>query len=162
MNAGTMISFTAARLIASFACSEAQTLTQRQTMAHEEPKLADQAQTASQICGTTITASFDWNSFVTADKVEDISGAFRNPPSNMCSVPLQVLQSMCQDPLGKQAIAAKIKSYECVYQDGPAPAVSLDSAGKLQYQSSFDAYHNPPPPNSTPGDLVKDWLGKHL
>ena len=29
-------------------------------------------------------------------------------------------------------------------------------------RSSFEAYHNPPPPNSTPGDFVKDWLGKRL
>ena len=162
MNAGTAISLTTAMLIASFTCSEAQTLTQRQTMAHEEPKLAEEAQTASRICGTTITASFDWNSFVAANKVEDMNGAFHNPPSNMCSVPLKVLQSMCQDPTGKQAIAAKIKFYECAYQDGATPALSLDPTGKLRYQSSFDAYHNPPPPSSTPGDFVKQWLGRNL
>ena len=162
MSLGTSISLTTALLMASLTCSQAQTLTQRQTMAHEEPKLTEQAQTASRICGTTITASFDWNSFVAANKLDDMNGAFNNPPSNMCSVPLQVLQSMCQDATGKQAIAAKIKSYECSYQDGATPALSLDPAGKLQYQSSFEAFHNPPPPSSTPGDFVKDWLGKHL
>ena len=162
MNAGIVASLTTLVLVASITCSEAQTLTQRQTMAHEDPKLADEAQTASRICGATITANFDWNSFVAANKVEDMNGSFDNPPSNMCSVPLQVLQTMCQDPLGKQAVAAKIKSYECVYQDGPTPAMSLDASGKLQYRSSFDAYHNPPPPTQTPGDLVKDWLGQHL
>jgi hypothetical protein len=67
-------------------------------MAHEDPKLAEEAQTASRICGATITSSFDWSSFVAANKVEDMNGAFRNPLSNMCSVPLLVLQSMCQDP----------------------------------------------------------------
>ena len=104
MSAGTSIGLTTMMLLASLTCSEAQTLTQRQTMAHEEPKLAEEAQTASRICGTTITANFDWNSFVAANKVEDMNGAFNDPPSNMCSVPLKVLQSMCQDPTGKQAI----------------------------------------------------------
>ncbi len=93
-----MLSLSAFALLASFTCSEAQTLTQRQTMAHEDPKLAEEAQTASRICGATITSSFDWSSFVAANKVEDMNGAFRNPPSNMCSVPLLVLQWMCQDP----------------------------------------------------------------
>ncbi len=162
MNAGIVVSLSAFALLASFTCSEAQTLTQRQTMAHEDPKLAEEAQTASRICGATITSSFDWSSFVAANKVEDMNGAFRNPPSNMCSVPLLVLQSMCQDPTGKQAVAAKIKSYECVYQDGPTPAMSLDPAGKLQYRSSFEAYQNPPPPSQTPADFVHDWLGNHL
>ena len=162
MNAGFVVSLSTLTLLASLTCSQAQTLTQRQTMAHEDANLADAAQTASRICGTTITASFAWSSFVAANKIEDMNGNFDNPPANMCSVPLQELQSMCQDPLGKQAVAAKIKSYECVYQDGPAPALSLDPAGKLQYQSSFEAFHNPPPPTQTPMDFVRDWLGAHL
>lgn len=139
---------------------QAQTLTQRQTMTHEDAQLTEQAQTASQICGTTITAAFDWHSFVAADKIEDMNGAFHNPPSNMCTVPLQALQSMCQDAQAKQAIAAKIKSFNCAYQDGAATqSMSLDPAGKLTLQSSYEAYHNAP---GTPSDFVKDWLGKHL
>ena len=160
MNGRTVAGFTALMLMAGLASGGAQTLTQRQTMAHEDPKLAEEAQTAGRICGTTIAADFDWHSFVAADKVDDMNGAFHNPPSNMCSVPLHVLQSLCQDAQAKQAVAARVKSYECAYQDGAAPSLSLDPAGKLLYRSSFDAYHNPP--GATPGDFVTDWLGKHL
>ncbi len=147
-------------LLAGVDVVRSQTLVQKQTMAHEGPKLTEQAETASRICGAPITAGFDWPSFVAADKIEDTSGAFHNPPSNMCSVPLQALQSLCQDPVAKQSVAGKIKAYECSYQEGATPALSLDSDGKLQYWSSFEAFHNPP--TSTPADFVKDWLGKHL
>ncbi len=147
-------------LLAGVSVGQAQTLTQKQTMAHEDPKLAEEAATASRICGAPITVGFNWQSFVAADKIEDMNGAFRNPPSNMCSVPLKALQSMCGDAVAKQSIASKIKSVECGYQDGATPSLALDPTGKLQYQSSFEAYHNPP--SGTPADFVKDWLGKHL
>ncbi len=155
-----LISLSALLLVVGTGAGQAQTLVQKQTMAHEDPKLTEQADTASRICGTAILASFDWPSFVAADKVEDMNGAFRNPPSNMCSVPLQVLQSLCQDPVGKQAVAGRIKAYQCSYGDGATPALSLDAAGTLQYRSSFEAYHNPP--TSTPADFVRNWLGQHL
>lgn len=137
----------------------AQTLVQRQTMASEDAKLADEAKTTSSLCGVAITAAFDWKSFLAADKVEDMNGAFHNPPSNMCSVPVHEMQSMCQDALSKQAIAAKIKSFECVYQAGPTQSLLLDPAGKLQLRSSYEAYHDP---LGDPGGFVKKWLGDHL
>lgn len=139
--------------------AHAQTLVQRQTMASEDAKLKDEAETASRICGVTIQASFDWKSFVTADKIEDLNGAFNNPPSNMCTVPMHALQSICQDAQAKQSVAAKIKSFECAYQAGPAQSLSLDPAGKLQLRSSYEAYHNIA---GTPSDFVKKWLGDHL
>lgn len=160
MNARSLTGLSALLLLATLGAGQAQTLAQKQTMAHEDPKLADEAATASRLCGAPITAGFDWPSFVSADKVGDMNGAFDNPPSNMCAVPLKALQSLCQDPVAKQSVSAKIKSYQCSYQPGATPALSLDPAGALHYQSSFDAYHNPP--SGTPTDFVKDWLGKHL
>ena len=159
-NARYLASLSALFLVYGLGAGQAQTLTQKQTIAHEDPKLAEQAETASRICGISITASFDWRSFVAADKIEDTNGAFHNPPSNMCSVPLQALQSMCQDAEAKRAVAAKIKSYECSYQDGATATLALDAAGTLHYRSSFDAYHHPA--SATPADFVRDWLGKNL
>lgn len=155
-----LASVSALLLVVGLNASQAQTLTQKQTMAHEDPKLSEEAATASRICGSPITASFNWQSFVAADKIEDMNGAFRNPPSNMCGVPLKALQSMCQDAVAKQSIAAKVKSVECGYQDGATPTLALDPAGKLQYQSSFEAYQHPA--SGTPTDFVREWLGKHL
>ena len=160
IHARYMSGLSALLLLAGIDAARSQTLVQKQTMALEGPKLTEQAKTASEICNTPITAAFDWPSFVTADKIEDTSGAFHNPPSNMCSVPLQALQSLCQDPVAKQAVASKIKAYQCSYQDGATPALSLDPGGTLHYRSSFEAYHNPP--TSTPADFVKNWLGKNL
>ena len=160
IHARYLSSLSALLLLSGFGIAQSQTLVQKQTMALEAPKLTEQAETASRICGTQITASFDWPSFVTADKIEDANGAFHNPPANMCSVPLQALQSLCQDSVAKQSVAGKIKAYECSYQEGPTPALSLDPDGTLHYRSSFEAFHNPP--TSTPADFVKDWLGKHL
>ena len=159
-HAGYLCGLSALFLLLGVDAAGSQTLVQKQTMALEGPKLTEQAETASRSCSTPITAGFDWVSFVAADKIEDANGAFHNPPSNMCSVPLRAWQSLCQDAVAKQSVAGKIKSYECSYQEGATPALSLDLDGKLHYRSSFEAYHNPP--TSTPVDFVKDWLGKHL
>ncbi len=139
----------------------AQTLAQKQTMASEETRLTSAANNANSICHTSIAASFEWQSFLTADKVGDKNAiVFENPPSEMCSVPLADLQAMCQDPQAKQAITAKIKSYQCGYQAGSTPTLSLDPAGKLLFQSSYDAFHHMD--HTTETAFVRDWLGNHL
>lgn len=141
--------------------ARAQTLAQKQTMASEETRLASATNNANSFCHTSIPASFDWQSFLAADKVGDKNAVvYENPPSDMCSVPLADLQAMCQDPQAKQAITAKIKSYQCGYQAGPTPTLSLDPSGKLLFQSSYDAFHHMDHTDET--TFVRDWLGDHL
>ncbi len=139
----------------------AQTLAQKQTMASEEARLAGAASNASSKCQTPIPASFEWQSFLATDKVGDKTAVvYQNPPSDMCSVPLAELQAMCQDGQARQAIAAKIKSYQCGYQAGATPSLSIDPAGKLLFQSSYDAFHHMD--HTDEATFVEQWLGQHL
>ncbi len=130
-------------------------------MAYEETALSRSARNTNSFCATQIAASFDWSSFLAANTVGDKDAvAYQNPPADMCSVPLTQLQAMCQDTMAKQAITAKIKSYECIYQNGTVPTLSLDSSGKLQFRSSFDAYHHMD--HTDINQFVRTWLGQHL
>lgn len=160
MNRSTPL-ITAALLALAPLATHGQTLAQKQTMASEETRLARAANNANSFCHTSIPASFDWQSFLAADKVGDKDAiVYQNPPSDMCSVPLTDLQAMCQDPQAKQAITAKIKSYQCGYQAGATPTLSLDPSGKLSFQSSYDAFHHMDQTDET--KFVRDWLGDHL
>lgn len=141
--------------------AHAQTLAQKQTMASEETHLASAANNANSFCHTSILASFEWQSFLTADKVGDMNAVvYENRPSDMCSIPLADLQALCQDPQARQAITTKIKSYQCGYQAGPTPTLSLDPSGKLLFQSSFEAFHHMD--HTDEAKFVRDWLGGHL
>ena len=143
------------------ASGHAQTLAQKQTMAYEETQLASAANNANSFCHTSIVASFDWQSFLAADKLGDKNAiVYDNPPADMCSVPLADLQALCKDPQARDAITTKIKSYQCGYQAGATPTLSLDPAGKLLFQSSYDAFHHMD--HTTETAFVRDWLGNHL
>lgn len=139
----------------------AQTLAQKQTMAYEETALASAAKNMNDYCHTAIAAGYDWQSFLATNTLGDKNAiAYDNPPSDMCSVPLTDLQALCQDPQGRQAITAKIKSYSCAYQAGATPTLSLDPSGRLLFQSSYDAFHHMD--HTTETAFVRDWLGNHL
>lgn len=138
-----------------------QTLVQKQTIDSEDTHLSSAANNMNSFCHTSIASSIDWQSFVAADKVGDMNAVvYENRPSDLCSVPLAQLQALCQDLQGKQAISTRIKSYQCGYQAGAVPTLSLDPSGKLLFQSSFEAFHHME--HTDEAAFVRDWLGGHL
>ena len=152
-----VVGLSALVLLASPSVGRAQTLKQRQTMSAGDGQLVKAAKNASDICGTSFAASFDWPTFVAADTVGDTDSLSNpSPASDLCSVLLVVLHSMCQDAQARQAIMAKIKAYRCAYQAGPTPTMSIDAAGTFELQASYEAYHHMD--HATLSAFVQDWL----
>lgn len=119
----------------------AQTLAEKQTMTYEDSRLAASIADLNDMCGTTITARFDWPSFLKAGKVGNMNGTFDNPPSHMCNVPLGILESICRNPDYRDAVLTRIKSYVCIYQDGQHESHVLREDGALELHTNYELYH---------------------
>lgn len=139
------MSFLLLMLAASSTClagsGHAQSLTERQTMQHEDAVLADSVAEMNNHCGTAIKAGFDWASFLRDGEVGDLGWRFGNAPSTVCLGPIGILRSLCQDPEYRPAILTKIKSFACIYKDAPAEAHALRDDGTLELRTSYPLYH---------------------
>ena len=141
---------------------QAQTLHQQQIMSEQQQKLemsVNGPQTANGSCGTSMTAKYDWPSFVGADALEkSVPGT--EGPAAWCARPLDAIAQMCGPNAGKAAaankaaIGAKIKGYACSYTPGKPQSLDLDPAGILTYRGDYTAKGAEP--------FVTTWLGDHL
>ncbi|MGI4942882.1 MAG: hypothetical protein ACRYHQ_20350, partial [Janthinobacterium lividum] len=127
--------------------AQAQTLHQKQVMTEQQQKLdltVTGPQTVNGNCGTSITAKFDWQSFVAADALEkSVPGT--EGPAAWCARPLDAVARMCGPDAGsgraanKSAISAKIKTYACSYAPGQPQSLDLDPSGTLTYRGDYTA-----------------------
>jgi hypothetical protein len=80
-------------------------------------------------CGTSVTATIDWKSI--SDEVLK-----RYSISSYCGNPLEALQKLCESPVGKKVIQAKVKKFSCQF----GPELKLDvNAGAVSFTTQQDA-----------------------
>jgi hypothetical protein len=133
-------------LVVLAASSQAQTLAQKQFMAKQDATFAEAVAPTDAACGTKLTASIDWPGFLKSD-------IGNNSVPSYCAEALGAMQRMCADPLAKQAISEKIKSYTCGFGGTGKRAMSLDG-GALRMDVDWEAANY--------GDYITAWLGDHL
>jgi hypothetical protein len=133
-------------MLASAASSAgAQSLEARKMQATAEAKMSHQAELTDRACGTNLKTAFAWNTF-------DPAEALRKDPAAWCQAGLDALEDLCGDPLGKQAVAAKVKTLTCA--GAATPAASLDATGNLTFSFSLTPNQNKL--------LVRSYLEKNL
>jgi hypothetical protein len=123
----------------------AQSLEARKMQATAEAKMSHQAELTDRACGTNLKTAFAWSTFDTAE-------ALQKDPASWCQAGLDALEDLCSDPLGKQAVAAKIKTLTCA--GAATPAASLDGTGNLTFSFSLTPNQNKL--------LVRSYLEKNL
>lgn len=95
----------------------------------EEERLAPDVSRTNRSCGTSITVKFDWTG-VPAPAMKDGS------PSNYCGHALDMVERVCADRAGQEAVAKKIKHMVCGY--AAERSISLED-GVLVFKSDFKA-----------------------
>jgi hypothetical protein len=130
--------------LGSIAIASAQSLEARQMHAKSEADFQKQLELTNKACGTALTGSFNWDSF-NADEAQS-KGVMP-----WCQASLDAIEDLCSDPLGKQAVAEKIKTITCA--GAATPSASLDN-GALTFSFSLTPNQNKL--------LVRDYLSKHL
>jgi len=95
----------------------------------EEHLLDNDLVQTNQKCGSSITVMFDWTGMA-APAIKDGS------PSNYCGHALDVVQRVCADRAGREAVANKIQRIVCGY--AVKRSISLED-GVLVFKSDFQA-----------------------
>jgi hypothetical protein len=95
----------------------------------EEQWLASQVASTNRSCGTSLIVTFDWTG-VAAPAIKDGS------PSNYCGHALDVVERVCADRAGREAVANKIRRIVCGY--AVKRSISLED-GVLVFKSDFQA-----------------------
>ena len=99
--------------------------------AQNETALAVDLDRANRLCGTTITASFDW----TDTALIDLETAAPALAAQHCGATMQALRSLCRTPASKEAVRAQIKAVACGFEDLDRKRSTLHFAGgTLHYQ----------------------------
>lgn len=133
-------------LALSSGTASAQTLAQKQMMGRQDAQLADEVSTTNKMCGASIAASVDWPTFLATDT----SG---QSVSSFCAEPLRTMGSMCSDPIAKQAISTKVKTYQCSFGGPGKRSLALDGTA-LHMEVDWDAANY--------DQFIRAWLGDHL
>ena len=95
----------------------------------QEERLANDVARTNQKCGSSITVKFDWTG-VPARAIKDWY------PSNYCGHALDVVERVCADRAGREAVATKIKRIVCGY--AVERSISLED-GVLVFKSDLEA-----------------------
>ena len=95
----------------------------------QEERLANDVARTNQKCGSSITVKFDWTG-VPARAIKD------GDPPNYCGHALDVVERVCADRAGREAVATKIKRIVCGY--AVERSISLED-GVLVFKSDFEA-----------------------
>ncbi len=127
------------------AAAGAQSLEMRRMEAAQEAKMSQKAEITNRACGTSLKTSFAWSTFQQDD-------VLHHEATSWCSAGLDALEDLCADPIGKQAVAAKVKSLTCA--GAATPSASLDASGNLTFSFSLTPNQNKL--------LVRDYLDKNL
>lgn len=123
----------------------AQSLEERRTHAAREGELAQAAAATDRVCGTHLKTGFAWSTFESGQVLT------QNVVS-WCRAALDAMEDLCGDPMGKEAVSAKVKALTCA--GAAAPAASLAPDGTLTFSFSLTPNQNKL--------LVRDYLDKNL
>lgn len=126
--------FVTAALAAAFAlplaAAEAQTLGQKMIQRDSRERLAETAADLSEKCGAEITTDIDFAGFSDGDYETG------NSIPGYCEGPVSAIRALCDDPLGKEAVAAKISRLVCSI--GSERGASLGEDGTYGYSFTWD------------------------
>lgn len=95
----------------------------------EEEAVAREVSKTNRKCGSSITVEFDWTG-VSASEIRSRS------PSNYCGHAIDVVERVCADGAGKEAVAKRIKRIVCGY--ARERSISLED-DVLKFKSDFKA-----------------------
>jgi hypothetical protein len=99
--------------------------------AQNESALAVDLDRANRLCGTAITAAFDWTDVALID-LETAEPALA---ARHCGATMEALRSLCRTPASKGAVRAQIKAVACGFDSFDSKKPTLDFAdGTLRYQ----------------------------
>ena len=98
-------------------------------MKSEAAQLSKHARRTSEVCGTAITAKFDWKNV----PAKDLS---KFSPSGYCNAALEGIEQVCGEQIGKDAVKAQIKSVICSFADSRQIALK---DGLLTYKINFSS-----------------------
>lgn len=110
----------------------AQSLESRRRYAEQEAELATKTAATGKSCGIDLNSTIDWPSFNTDEIMQKSTVSW-------CSAGLDALETLCSDPMGKQAVAGKIKSLTC---SGAAVVSVKLTEGNLAYAFPFTSASN--------------------
>jgi hypothetical protein len=92
---------------AGLAPVEAGSLREKRLQQGENEALADEARFTSEVCGTRISASIDWDSYTLRDG--RLSGRYARD----CDRALSAIERICRQEGGKRKVRRQIKSVRC-------------------------------------------------
>lgn len=125
---------------------QAQSLKDKLAQQEAEKRLnTDHVASTNSVCGTGITARFDWPSF-------NMKEAEKFSIPGYCGASLDAIRDICGTDLGKQAVAGKIKTYVC--RQGDDRKLELKPDGTLEYSINFKS--------SNDYYYATDWLKDNL
>jgi hypothetical protein len=116
-------------LAALGASASAEPLTLRERIASQEAQLIRDARTMNKTCGTAVEVKFDWTSV----KEEDLANY---SAEGYCDAALEGLRRVCGDPVGKEAVKERIKSFTCGF--GTSRHIALKD-GTVDYKINFNS-----------------------
>jgi len=111
----------------------AQSLGQKMIQRDEQVRLAERAADLPGLCEAEIATEIDFSTFADDDydNGKSISG--------FCEGPLSAIRQLCNDPLGKEAVQAKVKTLVCTRSDGPTAELGED--GTYRYGFGWDDHN---------------------
>jgi hypothetical protein len=124
----------------------AQSLEERKMHADQEQQLASKAELTNKACGFSLKTQIDWATF----NAEEV---LQKSVVSWCTAGLDAMEDLCGESLGKQAVAAKVKSLTCA--GGSAVSATLTD-GNLTYAFPFSSASNQ---NKL---LIRSYLEKNL
>jgi hypothetical protein len=137
---------TTALLAGATAAATAQSLEIRKRQAEQEAELARLVALTNKTCGIDLKATIDTASFNPDEFLQKSAVSW-------CSAALTALENLCGDAMGKQAVAAGVKSLTC----SGAAAVSVELAnGDLKYAFPFSSASN------ANEQAIRSYLENHL
>jgi hypothetical protein len=124
--------------------ASAQSLKVRQRMKDQETALIEYVDHTNKVCDSKISITFNWTGAPEAD-------LDKYSPSGYCDGALGGVRRVCDDPVGKDAVKQKIKSFTCGF--GAERSISLKD-GAVDYKINFNSAND--------SDFVFEYLQNNL
>ncbi len=132
-------------LLVGPAIGTAQSLKERKAQMGQEEALASEVAYTNQVCGSSISASVDWQSFSNAD-LEAEQGL-----SGSCDAALSAIENLCANEQNQEAIRNQVDQVVC--SKGSSRGVTLRQ-GTLMFQMDG--------PQGNDFEFVRDYLKKQI
>ena len=129
-------------VVGSFSAAHGGSLAENKVQKEQMESFQQYVNGVEEKCGVKVKATIDFSTFKGTERIS-ISG--------FCGYGLEQIASVCGDEEGKKAVAAKLKSYTCVYNEKKRDVAM--TGGTLKY--TVDQ-------NGTQDDFVKKYLMDHL